>query len=290
MVWLAAALASPLVLPDNTPYQLVDADGDGHVDLVFGGGEAAFFGDGTGHLGSLVPLTAGTEADDVAYADLDGDGLPEACRAWWDHVDCHQCIGRGIGPVQGQLGEAGGLMTAVDWGMDRSKELVATSSVSVGTFDAAFAFTAISPHDPTVDLVPADLDNDGDIDLVSVQDGGMWALWNRSIGDGLPPPQGTVDDTGTVTDTGTPTVDSGTGGHDPDDGRHHRRHRRGARHRRGRAEGRRGIGLRLPRRGGPLPVGLGPAPLTTRRGGRAGRSGSRSTPAASRRRPRRRRR
>jgi len=59
MIWLAAALASPLVNPD-VPVQLLDIDSDGFVDVVLGGGESAHFGDGTGAFGPhrAVPSTS----------------------------------------------------------------------------------------------------------------------------------------------------------------------------------------------------------------------------------------
>jgi len=180
MIWLVVALASPLVNPDAS-VQLADADGDGHIDVVMNAGEAIHYGDGLGGVGPLTPQTAGVDADAALVVDLDGDGLPELCRAHWDRIDCHQGIGRGMGPVLLTVPERTFAMLPVDADNDGDMDLIISTlgGVTVHANDGAGGLTpgALSPGITPDVFLEADIDGDGDLDVAAAKTNVNDAWW-----------------------------------------------------------------------------------------------------------------
>ena len=174
-------------LPDARDLQVVDIDADGNLDLVGLGtsGVETFLGDGSGAFGpGFVSLTTGY-SESFAVADVNADGLPDVLSSV---VHLQQPGGGFTGVPDAMLGGISTLhaISLADVDGDGHRDLIVGSYPSggggtweVGVFLArgggAFGVSAgatVLPDrafnivHPIASLDLADLDGDGDLDLV----------------------------------------------------------------------------------------------------------------------------
>jgi hypothetical protein len=162
----------------------VDLDRDGAPDLVVSrpteDALAVFFGHGDGTFLEPVSLAAGDSPTALAVVDLDGNGLPDlaACNAQSNDVSVILAAGsRGFLPQARTPVSPGPLdLEAGDVNGDAHTDLVVshagTGSLVVipGHGDGSFAATISSPASPTGSLVLCDVNADGHLDAVGVND------------------------------------------------------------------------------------------------------------------------
>ena len=140
------------VLGQPRELAVADFDDDGHLDVVTTHQAASLSvlsGDGEGTLSAPVSQPVPTYARGLAVADVNADTFP-------DILTCHNTF-TGQQPIHLLLGQAGG-----------------------GFVDAGTVATAPSP----VDLAIGDLDEDGHLDLVSVNEGNDSTFTYLGHGDG----------------------------------------------------------------------------------------------------------
>lgn len=136
--------------------ELADLDGDGDLDLVMGqeGGHALWLGDGRGGFtdaSDRLPDPGKVEARKVAHVDIDGDGDLDL---YFSHVGW-----QGRSPRDRLLINQGG-----------------------GRFTDATAARIPEDDDTTLDARFADLDGDGDLDLVRASVGAVTVWLNDGMG------------------------------------------------------------------------------------------------------------
>lgn len=201
----AAALGASTKLAQMDVH-LVDIDGDWDVDFVglnrnTNNGEAHYImlNDGAGtfaDVSSLMPLTSNFVYE-AETADLDGD----------DDVDLFFTSISGFqeGSMRNELVETGGLgfsvddvlspeiddneIVLLDYDNDRDldafigslgpRERIARNDGGLQFTNASSAIEAVS--DPTLDMTAADLDNDGDYDLITAQGESNPAQWASKV-------------------------------------------------------------------------------------------------------------
>lgn len=138
--------------------EAADLDLDGDPDALVYGFKAGFLrwfrNDGTGGFGASIPIDASNPGS-VAIVDLDGDGDP-------DVVACN-CVA---------MGPSFCTSTSTGW----------YPNLGGGTF-GSFQFLATVPND-WLALHPADLDADGDTDLLWAAFGSDAVGWNENLGAG----------------------------------------------------------------------------------------------------------
>jgi hypothetical protein len=183
----------------------IDIDGDGDLDLV-GGSSASSTGTlvlienlDAGTLGTAIPIPAPLgNIRAIAFADVDGDGHLDAIigDAWNSRVVW--CPGNSAGSfgalnfvatVAGPFG-----IVAEDFDLDGNVDIAVTKEESfvneliwfagdgAGTFSAAQLISA-ALNDPK-DLVGADIDNDGDVDLITASRTDDKVAFYRNLGAG----------------------------------------------------------------------------------------------------------
>lgn len=170
---------------------LADLNGDGRLDFIAVSAETQVLmlrvSEGLGHGFRLLDLQSGSVPTHVAAADLDGDGFVDLALLDLGNRDLSTWRGAGAGWFEPRLDRpfgAGvlGRLHVLDLDRDGDLDLYAPI-VSVGgpagrlgvthfLNDGTFAFpatTALASSRPVVGVLAGDLDQDGDVDLVSVE-------------------------------------------------------------------------------------------------------------------------
>lgn len=180
-----------------------DVDGDGDLDLAIADskGLSILTNDGTGHFGSARALESSTSF--VVYAaDLDRDGDVDLVRTAVGTVSI--LLNRGDGTFADGpsfvTGTGPTLLCGADLDGDGDEDLAAANTELVGAYgskeevgqvsiflnggDGTFSASRTYEASPASDLFAADLDDDGDLDLLLSNGSGasVSVLWNSGDG------------------------------------------------------------------------------------------------------------
>jgi hypothetical protein len=183
-----AASGSPVAVGDGpVATATADLNGDGKADLAVANGSsndaAILLGDGAGRFGGAPgsPVSLGGNPEDIAAADLNGDGHVDlALSVWQDNWRVAILLGDGAGrftPAAGSPVEVGVRFGTVsialaDLNADGMRDLIAAPEdsrvVSIRFGDGTGRFgapkTVAAGHGPS-SLGVADLNRDGNVDL-----------------------------------------------------------------------------------------------------------------------------
>lgn len=188
-----------------------DLDNDGDADIVicnYGGRVAAYFNDGTGSFGpQLVLSEAMDRVYQVVLVDLDLDGDLDVSWAGWGSPDAGWCENLGGGvftPMQVLVDDSGSnTACALDWSdVDEDGDLDLFVSFYYGGEVAWYRNEGDQNFGPRLFIVgcsgawvcaAADMDADGDVDIVTAGDGISWRNnQNGSFATSMPPGNGYI--------------------------------------------------------------------------------------------------
>lgn len=160
----------------------VDFDNDGDLDIIFGNGNRGiglYQNDGSGNFSEFVmPLYPTTFA--IALADLNSDDKIDILYAGSD-VGWFENLGSGNFMNHLLSTQGGGLIYATDINGDQLPDVLHNDFWLENLGDGQFAFPN-SINNSLSSTHPADLDNDGDEDLIGVSDNNIVSLSNDGSG------------------------------------------------------------------------------------------------------------
>ncbi|HNO12413.1 MAG TPA: VCBS repeat-containing protein, partial [bacterium] len=203
--YTAAASSAPATFADTTnfftgnlPFGAVaaDFDGDGDLDIatanIGDNGVAISFNNGSGHFTGPTLVTTGNGARSVVAADFDGDGDVDIASANQYDNSLSVRFNNGSGSFSGsatlQVTSGPVYIKAVDVDGDGDLDLASANigdlanytpdndSVSIRINDGSGNFsgsTNIGIDDRVTSVEPADIDNDGDMDLLATGFGSL---------------------------------------------------------------------------------------------------------------------
>jgi FG-GAP-like repeat/FG-GAP repeat len=186
---------SPLSYPVGpTPGQpvLADLNGDGFLDMVApttgtGGNLAVLLGNGDGSFQPPVSYPAAAGADSVAVGDFNGDGKPDLAVSTLSlttfTINLLVFLGNGDGTFQAPRATSvfnSAQVVLGDFNKDGKLDAVVAGQVLLGNGDGTFRVTSTIV---TAFLLAADLDGDGNLDMVGTGTGGT-VLVQLGNGDG----------------------------------------------------------------------------------------------------------
>jgi hypothetical protein len=213
---IVATLGSVLFVPGNgtlsfgTPVRLsarralkiaiADMNGDGHPDVVAAGDSEAtlLINDGTGGIASTQTYHAAGFPSGIGVGDFNGDNKPDIAVASSLGSDVHVISGNGDGTLRGALhydfqsggcvGSAEGIVTA-DFNHDGLPDVAvsdACSRITVLLNNGDYKFTVVLPDNslPIVqfEMIAADMNGDGNPDLVAIGGSQIFVLLNNGDG------------------------------------------------------------------------------------------------------------
>jgi uncharacterized repeat protein (TIGR01451 family) len=203
---LTPATPRDYVVGDPQSVCLVDLDGDGDVDAAtvnLGGDSISVISNnGNGTFTPFTPrdYTVGNAPYDISCADLDGDGDMDLATAnlYSDNVSLLFNDGDGsfvpASPRDYPAGDGPWSLWSADWDGDGDVDLATTNfyadSVSILSNVGAGRFTStvsgeLAVHDGPRAIQGADLDGDGDLDLVSANTDSDDVSVLLNVGDGV---------------------------------------------------------------------------------------------------------
>lgn len=195
-----ANLPSTALGGNTMDMQVADLNGDGHPDIVLAKEwqrNRILFNDGTGNFidATAGRLTdAGHDSEDIAIADLDGNGWPDIVFASEDDSIHEFYLNTGQGnftDVSSRLPQfVSNAVVAADMNGDTHIDLIFGNNGQnrvlindgAGNFTDETSFRLPSMNDITQDVLLIDVDNDADWDLVFANEDGNRLLINDGTG------------------------------------------------------------------------------------------------------------